>query len=67
MCITFVLSVICSEDKVEPIYRPTTLNTAVYDFYQRKCIIYIGPASDNIILTEYDLELAICLLLPLAV
>lgn len=55
MCTAFVCSVISSEDKVEPIYRPTTLNTAVYDFYQRKCIIYIGPASDNIILTEYDL------------
>lgn len=55
MCTALVLSVNSSEDKVEPIYRPTTLNTAVYDFYQRKCIIYIGPASDNIILTEYDM------------
>ena len=44
-----------SEDKVEPIYRPTTLNTAVYDFYKRKCIIYIGAPSDNIVLTEYNL------------
>ncbi|KAK8825651.1 hypothetical protein WA577_000822, partial [Blastocystis sp. JDR] len=40
-------------DKVEPIYRPTTLNTALYDFHARKCVLYIGPPSENVILAEY--------------
>ena len=44
-----------SADKVEPIYRPTTLNTALYDFHARKCVLYIGPPSENVILAEYDL------------
>lgn len=46
---------ICREDKEEPIYRPTTLNSALYDFYARKCFIYAGPPEEGVIILEYDL------------
>ena len=43
------------EDKVEPIYRPTTLNTALIDFHQRKCVVYAGPPSEKKVVAEYFL------------
>lgn len=46
---------ISREDKEEPIYRPTTLNSALYDFYAKKCFIYAGPPEEGNIILEYDL------------
>ena len=46
---------ICREDKVEPIYRNTTLNTALYDFFRRECVVYAGPASEKRVIASYPL------------
>lgn len=49
------------KDQEEPIYRPTTLNSALFDFYHRKCYIYEGKPSDNKVLIEIDIFL-VCFL-----
>ena len=33
------------EDRIEPIYRNTTLNTAIVDFYRKKIFLYTGNPS----------------------
>lgn len=43
------------EDQEEPIYRPTTLNSALFDFHRRKCYIYEGKPSENKVIIEIDI------------
>ena len=40
-------------DQEEPIYRNTTLNTVVFDYYGKHCVVYMGVPSQKEVVYSY--------------